>query len=383
MTSKLDQSISIAKQIVDGSITINSINEFKSILRIFPNDPALHRVYADLLVRKKSHDAAIRSYSKAATLNIEAGLMLQAIICKILEWRLQKPTRQKVQRFYRALSGGSYHQTALNEFFNNLAFPEFTALVNQMTRIRMAAGRTIKKIGEQETELYLIVSGNLKATTLLPLNDARKKPRNESVILTENDFFGDVYPYDSTKISQAFIETVTTAELVKITKAKLKRICKEFPNIELGLIDLFKARSEIGEGGLLRKVRQIDRQLLPIKVDMQIFPGKSGDNPIVLSGYSRDVSIGGMCIVLNPEYAHVPSMYQNIKRVRIQMSMPGDAMAMGVAGKIVWSRQVIDEGEKTVALGIQYKNMPPKLSGLLVVFADILHGADAANDRGG
>ena len=376
MPTNLNKTISIAKHIVEGSITIDSISEFKSILRIFPSDPALHRVFADLLVSKKSFEAALRSYSKAATLNIESGMMLQAIICKTLEWRLKKPTRQRAQHFYRTLSGGRYHQTPLNVFINGLSFTEFTALVNQMTRVRMTAGRTVIKLGDQETELYLIVAGNLKATTLLPLNENREDPQHTTVYLSENDFFGDIYPYDAENISQAFVETITAAELVKISKAKLKRICKKYPNIEIGLIDLLKARSEIGEEGLLRKVRLIDRHKLPIKIDMQIYPGKSEDHPIVLDGYTRDVSIGGMCIVLDPQYAHVPSMYQNIKTVHIRLSMPGDAMTISVVGKIVWSKQVYAEDEKTVALGIQYKNMTPKLSGLLVVFTDILYESD-------
>jgi CRP-like cAMP-binding protein len=376
MVKSLNQTISIAKRIVDGSITIDSISEFRSILRIFPNDAALHRVFADLLDRKKSLEDAAKSYSRAATLNIESGMLLQAIICKILEWRLKKPTRQQAQRFYRALSGGSCHQTPLNVFITSLSFTELTALVNQMIRVRMSAGRTVRKIGDQETDLYLIVTGNLKATTLVPLDGNQEEPQESSINLAESDFFGNIYPYDSEKISQAFVETTTAAELVKISKIKLERICKIYPNIELGLIDLLKARSEIGEEDLLRGVRQIDRRKLPIKIDMQIFPGNSGNNPIVLGGYTRDVSIGGMCIVLNAEYAHVPSMYQDIKIVQIQMSMPGDAMKISVAGKIVWSKQVYVEDEITVALGIQYNKMTPNLSGLLVVFADLLHGSD-------
>ena len=87
-----------------------------------------------------------------------------------------------------------------------------------------------------------------------------------------------------------------------------------------------------------------------------------------------------MCIVLNAKYAHVPSMYRDIKNVQIQMSMPGDAMNISVAGKIVWINQVYVEDEKTIALGIQYNNMTPRLSGLLVVFADILHGSEPSND---
>jgi len=285
MRSNINQHISIAKHIVDGSITIDSIEEFKSILRIFPNDPALHRVFADLLVRKKNFETAMSSYSKAATLNIESGMMLQAIICKILEWRLKKPNRQKAERFYRALSGGRYHQTPLNVFFSGLTFEEFSGLVNQMTRVRVAVGKTVQKMGEQEKDLYLIVSGTLKATTILPLDKMQDEPQKTTVYLTENDFFGNIYPFETEKICQAFVETITNAELVKT------------------------------------------------------------------------------------------AMYQDIKNARIRISMESDAMTVSVVGKIVWSKEVAVEAEKTVALGIQYMNMTPKLSGLLVVFADILHAA--------
>jgi len=375
MRSNINQHISIAKHIVDGTITIDSIEEFKSILRIFPNDPALHRVFADLLVRKKNYETAMSAYSRAATLNIESGMMLQAIICKILEWRLKKPNRQKAERFYRALNGGRYHQTPLNVFFTGLSFDEFSVLVNQMTRVRVAAGKTVRKMGDQEKDLYLIVSGTLKATTILPLDKTQDEPQKTTVYLTDNDFFGNIYPFEDENISQFFVETVTSAELVKTSREKLKKICKKSPNIELALIDLFKARSEAGEEGLLRQVRLTGRQKLPIKIEMEIYPGNSGNNPIVLDGYTRDVSIGGMCIVLDAKYAHVPSMYQDIKNTRIRIDMESDAMTVSVIGKIVWGKEVSVAAEKTVALGIQYMNMTPKLSGLLVVFADILHTA--------
>jgi Tfp pilus assembly protein PilZ len=84
------------------------------------------------------------------------------------------------------------------------------------------------------------------------------------------------------------------------------------------------------------------------------------------------VSIGGMCIVLDPGYEHLPSMYREIKDSRVQISMANEAMKLSVAGKMVWSKAVDFEGQKTIALGIQYQNMTPKLSGLVVVFADIL-----------
>ena len=376
MKNKISKHISIARHIVDGSLTIDSVKEFKSILRIFPNDPALHRVYADLLTRKKTTRAAMASYRKAATLYIESGMMLQAIVCKFLEWRLEAPSRQNAQRFYQALNGGKYHETPLNIFLNNLSFSEFTALINQMKRVRLPAGKTIKKIGEQEKFLFFIAAGNLKATTLHPLVKGQKEPDKSETYLTENDFFGDIYPFDSDNLSQSYFETTTAVELIKISNSAFKRICKKFPNIELGIIDLLKARSDADGEAILRKVRQTGRRILPIKIDMEIYPGESGHQPIVLDGYSRDVSIGGMCIVIDAGYAHVPFMYKDIKNSRIQISMASEAMTISVSGKIVWSKDIEFEGRKSVALGIQYLNMSPKLSGLMVVFADILKGSE-------
>jgi hypothetical protein len=375
MKNQISKHISIARHIVDGSLTIESVKEFKSILRIFPTDAALHRVYADLLTSKKSLKVAAATYRKAATLHVESGMMLQAVVCKILEWRLEPPTPQKARRFYQALNGGQYHETSLNVFFNSLSFPEFAAFINLLRRVRVPAGQTIKKIGAQEQFLYFIAAGNVTATTLHPPAKGQTEAEKSKAALAENDFFGDIYPFESDNISQSYFETTTATELIKISRSALKRICKKFPNVELGIIDLLKARSGPGDEEILRKVRRTARHQLPIKIDMQIYPGKSDHHPIVLNGFSRDVSIGGMCIVLDPGYEHQPSMYREIKDSRVQISMADEAMKLSVSGKIVWSREVVFEDQNSIALGIQYQNMTPKLSGLVVVFADILKGS--------
>ena len=72
--------LSIAAQIIDGSIKIDSTSEFENVLQIFPSDPALLRAYGDLLIVKNSPDAAAHSFGKAARLFIDAGMMLQAIV---------------------------------------------------------------------------------------------------------------------------------------------------------------------------------------------------------------------------------------------------------------------------------------------------------------
>jgi len=82
--SNVFSQISIAARIIDGSIKIDSRAEFENILRLFPNDPALLRIYADLLVTKKSPEIAAKSYGEAAHLFIDSGRTLQAIVSKSL-----------------------------------------------------------------------------------------------------------------------------------------------------------------------------------------------------------------------------------------------------------------------------------------------------------
>jgi len=95
-------------------------------------------------------------------------------------------------------------------------------------------------------------------------------------------------------------------------------------------------------------------------------------HPVVLDGYSKDVSVGGMCIVLDAKYANIPTVYKSIQNAKIEISLPGEALTISVTAAIAWSKEVYQEGQKTVALGIEFEEMSPRLSGLLVVFADML-----------
>ena len=83
MNDELNKKITLAKRVIEGSIVIDSIKEFEGMLQIFPNDPALHRAYSDLLKRRKSFDNAAKSYQKSADLFIASGKMLPAILCKM------------------------------------------------------------------------------------------------------------------------------------------------------------------------------------------------------------------------------------------------------------------------------------------------------------
>jgi tetratricopeptide (TPR) repeat protein len=196
MKPKSNSHISIAEQIIEGSISIKSIEEFTSILKIFPNDPALQKVYSDLLMNKKRLDEAAKSYDKAARLFIDAGKILQAIDSKLLQWKIKSPSSREVQLFYATLHGGSYYETPLKSFFHRLSNQEMVAIMSKLVRVKLPPGKMITKTGDPGSDLFFIVSGNLKETVFLPL---KKKDetlfRKKASYLTENQFFGDIYPF--------------------------------------------------------------------------------------------------------------------------------------------------------------------------------------------
>ena len=373
MNGQLSKQISIAKHIINGSITIDSVQEFQGVLQIFPNDPALHRAYADLLVRKQLFEAAVQSYQQAAELFTAAGLLLQAVVCQVLKWQIRVPTVMQTQKFWDTLQKSRYHEIPTHLFLARLFHDELVAVMNAIELIRFPAGKTINKIGDEERALYFIVAGNIKVTTYEPLRKTDFDHRKSTVYLAENDFFGHIYPLNESRLSPSHTETISQTELARISREKLNRLCRRHSRIELGIIDLFKARANTEDLETSRAVRKADRHRLPVKMNLKIWPGTAGHYGLILDGLSRDISVDGMCIVLDPGYANVPSIYKNIKNAKIEISMPSDAMTINVVGSIVWSNEAIHEGKRTVALGIRFEEMSPQMSGLLVVFANILN----------
>jgi CRP-like cAMP-binding protein len=373
MKGQLSKQISVARHIVDGSITIDSVKEFQGMLQIFPNDPALHRAYADLLVRKQLSGAAVQSYQQAAELYAAAGLLLQAVVCQVLKWQIHPPTDAESQKFWGSLRRSKYHEIPANIFLACLSHSELFTVMNAMELVRLPTGKTINKIGDEENALYFIVAGNIKATTYEPLEKNDFDHRKSTVYLAENDFFGHIYPLNESKLSNSHIESITQTELARISRDKLMQICRRHTPIELGIIDLFKVRSNKAEVEVRRAVRKADRHKLPVKMNLKIWPGTAGYYGLILDGKSRDISVDGMCIVLDAKYANVPSVYKSIKNAKIEISMPSEAMTVNVLGSIVWSNEVYQEEQRSLALGIRFEEMSPQMSGMLVVFANILN----------
>jgi hypothetical protein len=219
--------------------------------------------------------------------------------------------------------------------------------------------------------MYFVVSGSLKETVFVPLRKEEDSLyRKRAFFLTENQFFGEVYPFKEENKSKSYIETSSRTELIKITKSNLIKICEKYPNIEMGLIDLYKVRKKNGNDDVQSKVRKVGRHQLPLKINLHIFTNANQKEPLIIDGYSRDVSIGGLCVILNSKYKSISAISKNIREAKIEMSLPDEELVLKVAGSIVWSREFSWKKRKIVALGFRFKDMSPKFKGMFFMMAD-------------
>jgi hypothetical protein len=248
------------------------------------------------------------------------------------------------------------------------------SVTNLLKRVRLPSDKVFKKIGDIENHLYFIASGTLKETTFKPLNREEKKHRKSVVYLKASDIVGDIYPLEEQKISQSYTETITSAELGEISKQGLIKICTRYPNVAHSIINLFKDR-QAGRKEASLPARKSNRHSLPLKMKLKIWPKEAGYPPFILDGFSRDISVGGVCVVLDVKHKNIVSIAKNVKDAGVNIFIPGGGFTLNVSGSVVWSMGVISNGKKTLALGIQFKGMTPKVSGLLVVFADMLYNA--------
>lgn len=356
MSDWIDKQHSVVNRIVDGSITIDSIEEFENLIKAFPNDARLHRVFADRLVKEKSLNAA-DEYKTSARLFIETGLPLQAVASKIFEWRIAKPSREDGLAFHEALRNCGPMDIQAQKFFTGLAYEEMVALLTKLIPYTCPANTMVKKFGDEERELCFVVSGALEKTF-------HHRPENEEILkkksrtnLVEGDFFGEIYPLTDENLSPSDIESITHVELLKISKARLLSLCTEHSNLDLLIQTLYKSRRDSDEEEFSKTVRKTTRHQLPMQVNLMIFQSETGKSPLNLSGFTDDISLGGTCVVLGAKYqtGHLDNLTG--KNVKMQMSLPIESMRLNILGNIVWSKEISVEGKKTSIIGIQFKEM--------------------------
>ena len=364
------------EHIIDGSIVINSIELMLDVIKKFPAEPDLVRIYAGLLTKNKMPDAAAKAYNRAAKQYLNNGKILPAMVSKISQWHIEMPSDQNVQIFLSELNNNGNKTLPLGHFFSKLSIQELKALCSLFENIRLPSGQVVKEIGDPEDHLVFVVSGRLKDSIYLTLQNQRKIFRKPTLTLAENDFFGDIYPFNKEQRSQSYIETLEPVELVRIPKEKLMRIGRKYPNIELGIIDLLNIRSLTDEDAPSDEIRRETRQKFALKLQLEIFPEHSPDGALLIEGDSEDISIGGMSIIIDStEVANnsgVSPLHKTVTNAKINVSVITHTLLLKISGKIVWSREIAHGGVKTLAHGMQFDEMSPKIRGLLFALVNSL-----------
>jgi len=76
--------------------------------------------------------------------------------------------------------------------------------------------------------------------------------------------------------------------------------------------------------------------------------------------------------VVDPADANTAMGLQNILNTKISLALPSGAVALSVLGTVVWTRAANLKGRKTIALGVQFDEMSPQLSGMLIAYAGMV-----------
>ena len=373
---------SIVKHIVDGAIRFDSVEKLEAIVAQHPQHPALRRVFGDLLRGEREEARAAENYGQAAKLFLAAQAPLKALTAKVLQWQLIKPSRPDAWAFYSAFREGRFAATPVQAFFSGLGYAEFVAVIMRLDHRELDAERTLLKFGDAEESLNFIVSGALAQTTFLPLNTDEKSQRREMHYLAEDDFFGRIHPPDGEFISQSLVRTLTAVELLSLSKGKLKRICEKFPDLPAALRRLYPETSS-EEAGPLRKMRKARRHKLSVSAEVHLYPDESGKSPRIFYGHSMDLSMGGASVILDAHSSADSPGEVTGKTVKLRVRLPNEAVSMSILGTVIWCRQVRLDDHPALQLGLQYKEMPPKLGGFLVLFADILCTVEGENSSAG
>jgi hypothetical protein len=165
-------------------------------------------------------------------------------------------------------------------------------------------------------------------------------------------------------------------ELVRVPKEKLMRICRKYPNIELGIIALLSIRSISDKEASADEVRKETRHKFSLRLELEMYPEHATDQAIYFEGDSEDISIGGMNINIDPTQIREPltvsGLDKTISNYRINVSVVTQTLLLKISGRIAWHREVLHNGSKTLALGMQFDEMSPKIRGLLFALVNSL-----------
>jgi hypothetical protein len=357
---------SIIEQILAGQIDINSVEEFENLLDVFPGDPDLYRKFADMLAERKHVQAALVAYNKAAMLYLDAGMVLQSIVAKILEWSIVKPSHQEGRDFHAMIRRKGPGDMPSQIFFSQLNYAEMVSLMLRLTRVRLSPGDVIYETGQEASDIYFIVSGTLTET----LPGAADAMSAADIALAENDIFGDIFPLEEQSVYRARVVATSAVELVKISKPVLKATCYRYPRVR-GLMErLSRVRTPNNSDRSWQTVRRTCRYCLPADVTLAI-DSEGTDEKRAVDGTTRDLSTGGVCVVLKNDTARA-DLEKLLRQPLMLTILEGNRTVIdGLGGKVAWQKTVGGSARPTYILGIIFDPMAEETAIALNAFCTI------------
>ncbi len=353
--------------VIEGAIAVTTADAFNSIMRLFPDRPELLRMQGDLLAQQGHRQAAANHYEQAAQFFLRSGRLLPAVVCKSLEWRLMRPSRKNVLKFHLSVEIVPHDERPVNRFVQRLTPQERMAVFARFERHQVPAGRPVKNNGDPENGLYFVVSGKLRESSCQAIDQKTRIHRESLRTLEEGDFFGDVFPLHEKGTSHSWIETISPVELLTIPKRRLIQLCWKYPNVEQGIIGLCAIRAKAKSESLSDAARRGERYKVPVKMTVEVLSSGNGSAAEVLSGYTTDLSVSGLSFIAEADAMEdsrdLYSSLQGAVSQRVLVTLSNEGLSVTITGQIIRCRKVIVDGNKTLALGIQFVGIPPKLRG--------------------
>ncbi len=363
---------SVMQRIIDGSLAIDSIEEFQEILTIYPDDALLYRKYADLLLEKHRLTDAVQAFDKTARLFVDQGMNLQAIVAKILQWGIKKPTHEQGLQFHRLLTGKGDQYTPLQRLWANMRYPELVTIMLRLVRVRLVPGEQITSVDAPANDIYFVVSGTLieSLSEDCQTEASRAGIEIEPRFIGANDIFGNIFPLNETTVSHTDVSAVTNVELVKIAKTVLFEACRKHPRIQHLLQEIYKPENVEKCDRAWQTVRRTIRFGVFAKV-LIVSPAlaarisgrrHSQDS----TGIALDLSSGGMCVDLGPIQS--PDDQLDLKGLTVQsiLELPDERGSLNLSGKIVWQRRQSNENGSKLLIGIRFAPLGPRDLELLI-----------------
>jgi len=310
---------------------------------------------ADELSGQNQVKQAAELYRTAMQQYAESGKILSAIAAKVRELKIIKRAPNKARDIYDALRTIAANNIPSYEFFTKMSYDELLGILQALEVEVFPPGSIVKQAGDPETDLYFVVSGTLQETAD-PASDT--SPENQ-VTLIENAFTGDIYPLEEDKAYNGTLTSTTEVELLKISKHDLLRLAQKKYNFEFLCMELLSTRYDIGGRRSKQIIRATQRYQLLTRVDIKVLSDVPNEKPLVLNGFTEDISLGGACICLSAAYL---SGATNLigKRVILALRVARLLTGVDVPGIIAWKREVNRGKGKDIIIGIQFKEIPPE-----------------------